>query len=204
MKPELVAAIYRQTIILSLLSVLVLPSFSRVAPVYAASAQPAYTVEADPLEVTPKPEARHFFTLDRDALNFLEFAQRGQHSLRRNPHQIIEAIRQKHQDSSQDFPIKEKIQRLQEQLPQQSEQLRRKVSELPKRLKASASRTNISVRRSIEVTATDYLDRQRVPPFLTRFKRNLYRIKRRLEATAISVLEQTSDRLDQTAQRLKE
>ena len=175
----------------------------------AAPARAATLTANTPIETVPVESATHldnhksFFTLSRKALDFSKFAQRSQNKPRKDPHQIISAVRKQHQNASPDISVQKRIQQLKEQLPEQSSQLRSRVSNLSNRVRTSASNAKTSLYSSVDTAAKDYVQTTKLPPIIATLKNRINRIQKALKERVINLLEQTSSQMDKAAEQLK-
>ena len=160
------------------------------------------SIEATPSISAEKPKS--FFTLTRDALNCSKFAQRDRSQPREDPYQIIAAARQRNQDASLEISVKERVQQLKIQLPEQSRQLRSKIDKLPQAISESANGAKTSLLSSIETTSRGYVQKTKRQPFIVNIQNRIYQIKQRLKELAIRILEQTSHQIDKAANQLKD
>ena len=161
-------------------------------------------VETPSIEPTASPEQhKSFFTLGREALDFSKFAQRSQVRQRRDPYQIVTEVRQRHKAAAQDISVTEAIQQLKEQLPEQSHQLRNKVSELPSKIKTSAGQATASLRSSVDTVSKNYSQKTKLPSLPAEIKDRIYGIQQSIKETAIKLLEDTSYQINRAAQHLR-
>ena len=166
-------------------------------------AQPPLATSKPSAQSSAKVEERStFFTLSRDALNFSSFTHR-ENKQPKNIRQILLEARARHQASSPKLSTAEKIQQLKQQIPASAEQLRDKVNKLPSKLKASARQTTTALSHSVKTKTRRYAPKTKIPTLIATLKRRIYRIRQSAKALIINLLEQASDRLNQTAQQLK-